>query len=1251
MAYKVDPQQLFHEAFNHATHSSASSNTGHPTDAKVGSVASHSFDALQRSGTNKFNLQTELDAKRIACLESFRDPNLLKRTIEKTRLYIMQKYNVDDLVNHNINLQKLFFVTFFNEIETLSKGCSEQYLKSLFQDCPLRPFLHREARVIERFQNTIFNRFHRFTLTLSLYGSFGNLLAIMYIHYLKNTKSDEKIIEELRKESLEELYKKATEKYGVTSFFSFKDPSVHEPISTEVKRYFEQVIQCTIHKTPGSALALTSGEIKPFNFLENWATQNPSAEGGVSEKLGKDLVRDFLENENPRRLLAECFMSLNFFIASTLYGLEDFCKANRFDYNICREAFIRESKEIAYEKIKADFTSYLKEHPLTLDSDAEYTKIFKEAGKFFAKEPIAFAFFQNDYAFAQTLLREKEFEIKGEYLENLNAFKAGFKEVSEQYPGYKKKQRDKNPYTSLLKSYFKKTTFELRVPMASKKSFYARTGAFVAFLVYNVECEKQGVKEFTKLLNQADRPAEMLLSVYNECNITKDLMNNVSHLSEKENLECLGAYNTLFATWLVEIQKHLNSPNSDQMIFPFLNDEVKAKLLQAFTVEEAKSCLEEVAGKIFNHFIKLDIGLEDNPYASYEAFQFQDGVYLLIKEMYKIDEFFNGDCFEPKRNKEFNKYLEKAFNKLFLEHFKTLNGSYKMRYFNDYFDSHLLEKGKTEEFYNQYFHELGTDLAQTYRGWHRCVDSHLFFQNVETSRQRGLFNFNDIFQIKEIIKKKLDDPDQINRLSSQCEKWFFQELKRMEVEANFANPSLEGMGTNLFTKETESLENFTKAELFIKTQEIAENLWKNFEISPNLMLKDLIAMSDEEAFMEGCKLADLEGYFNSSEIPQIEKDIRKEQQILMKGNFIYQLNRLKKNYNKKIKNFKLGQKFAATSLGKLKHRGGKLNSTAEIFFEQNFSIASKKGEILPTSDSFKRGFIQFVEAYQEKKVPQNQEVAPKVADSLEELLAEESAKPTPSETIKAPSKKTKGRRKDLKTEVQKEEAKQQELAVAEAVKAAREEARKAAKEKAEETAKQAEAAAAAKRKSKKAEKEAARKQKKAKAKEVAITKIQKTVRGFLARKTVQKEVAKAVAEEAKKPELEATLLEVRAQPVEAAPAVDASEQARVAAYAAAEKAEEERRAYEKEREQERTLLQAAQRRVEAAQRRVKAAEQEIKHLKEVLHVTSYQLQEAVAFGQSQQQLAFTQGQMTQAAQAQIQYLQQVIATLNFNQSR
>lgn len=72
--------------------------------------------------------------------------------------------------------------------------------------------------------------------------------------------------------------------------------------------------------------------------------------------------------------------------------------------------------------------------------------------------------------------------------------------------------------------------------------------------------------------------------------------------------------------------------------------------------------------------------------------------------------------------------------------------------------------------------------------------------------------------------------------------------------------------------------------------------------------------------------------------------------------------------------------------------------------------------------------------------------------------------------------------------------------------------------------------------------------------------------------------------------------------------------------------------------------------LQAAQRRVEAAEQEIKHLKEALDVTRYQLQEAVAFGQSQQHLAFTQGQMTEAAQAQIQYLQQVIATLIFNQS-
>ena len=48
-----------------------------------------------------------------------------------------------------------------------------------------------------------------------------------------------------------------------------------------------------------------------------------------------------------------------------------------------------------------------------------------------------------------------------------------------------------------------------------------------------------------------------------------------------------------------------------------------------------------------------------------------------------------------------------------------------------------------------------------------------------------------------------------------------------------------------------------------------------------------------------------------------------------------------KNYNKKIENFKLGQKFAATSLEKLKHRGGKLNSTAETFFENNFSTPCK----------------------------------------------------------------------------------------------------------------------------------------------------------------------------------------------------------------------------------------------------------------------------------------------------------------------
>jgi hypothetical protein len=443
------------------------------------------------------------------------------------------------------------------------------------------------------------------------------------------------------------------------------------------------------------------------------------------------------------------------------------------------------------------------------------------------------------------------------------------------------------------------------------------------------------------------------------------------------------------------------------------------------------------------------------------------------------------------------------------------------------------------------------------------------------------------------------------------------------------------------------------------------------------MLKDLIAMSDEEAFMEGCKLADLEGYFNSSEIPQIEQDIRKEQQILMKGNFIYQLNRLKKNYNKKKENFKLGQKFAATSLEKLKHRGGKLNSTAEIFFENNFSIASKRGEILPTSDSFMRGFIEFVEAFQEKEVPQNQEVALKTTDLLEKLLEEESAKPRDSKPIKALKPKTNGRRRDRATKVQNEKVKQQELLAAEAVKAAKEEARKAEKIKAEEAAKQAEAAAAAKRKNKKAEREAERKERKIRAKaaeekrvedeaakKVAVTKLQKTARGFLARKTVQKEVAKAIAEEGQKRELKAFLPEVTAQAVEAAPAaaVDASEQARAAAYAAAKKAEQERRDYEQTREQERILLQAAeqravsaeQRAVSAEQRAVSAeqravsAEQRVRDLNVTLDAVRYQLSEALAFGQNQQNIAYDQGRMVNQALAQVQHLQDVIAFLRAN---
>jgi len=415
-------------------------------------------------------------------------------------------------------------------------------------------------------------------------------------------------------------------------------------------------------------------------------------------------------------------------------------------------------------------------------------------------------------------------------------------------------------------------------------------------------------------------------------------------------------------------------------------------------------------------------------------------------------------------------------------------------------------------------------------------------------------------------------------------------------------------------------------ELSRMAQKIAEDLWQKLSSSPEGNLDELKSTSNSDAFTKACKNFELDPHFNDLKIDELEKKIRNRQKEDLKTSFI-------KNWESFKNDFDKGEKFAQSSLIKVKQRRSDSIPNPEEFFETVIKLAQKKGQRHPTSKFYKDGFIYYINKVQQNNqsvkeqtgAPVNFEKSPIDVESKQDnVTTVKQGKSKKAEKNK--KRKERARAKVAEEKRVKEEA-SKEVAVTKLQKTVRGFIAKRAAQKEVENKVSAAKAAEEKRVKEEA------------AKEVAVTKLQKTARGFIARKSIQKE--EQIASIAEK----------------------ASAAAKAAAQAAASKAEEEARKYQLQRDGELAELAKAKDTATLLQTQVNELDQRLKSLDQSLKNAEF-----IAYQQQQQNLALTQqlineqaqtqatrqyaayhAQRVQAAEVEIARLQAVIQQLMANQ--